>query len=225
MITRCAFSNCRQQFEVAVAEGNERWQRPMPAVCPSCSRPQSAKPIAILDYLEKLSAAYDLKSQGDYFAFNVIVEDIRSLHNIGSIFRTADGAGVSKLILCGISGVPPRKQIAKTSLGAEDTVPWTYCGNVVESIEVFKEKGVQIVGLERNDRSIECTEFVEKQMRQPLCLIVGNEVTGLSLQALSLCDAVCHLPMRGSKESLNVAVAFGIAAYMIAARINHSETL
>jgi tRNA G18 (ribose-2'-O)-methylase SpoU len=135
---------------------------------------------------------------------------------VGSIFRTADGAGFSRLYLCGITGCPPRKEITKTSLGAEDTVPWTYCAGALEVLPRLRRQGVLVVGLEQTpDSRALSSAIAEGDLRRPLCLVVGNEVAGVSAEALSRCDLACHLPMRGLKSSLNVAVAFGIAAYML----------
>src|SRR5262249_30978207 len=142
-------------------------------------------------------------------SYSAIVEDVRSLWNVGSVFRTADGSGFSQLYLCGITGCPPRKEITKTSLGAEQSVSWQYFRNVLEIIPALKKDGVMIVGLESTPDSVPLSEaLARKQLRAPLCVVVGNEVTGLSAEALLSCDIVCHLPMRGVKESLNVAVAY-----------------
>jgi tRNA G18 (ribose-2'-O)-methylase SpoU len=158
-----------------------------------------------------------------------IVEDVRSLWNIGSIFRTADGAGIKHLFLCGISGSPPRKEIAKVSLGAELTVAWSYHVSALEPLYELKERGVFIMGLEYTrdyplagiTNSTDLGEALENgRLRFPLCLVAGNEVTGVSAELLAACDIICHLPMRGMKESLNVAVAFGIAAYLLADEAN-----
>ena len=152
------------------------------------------------------------------FQFVGLVEDVRSLWNVGSIFRSADGAGFDALMLCGITATPPRKEIAKTSLGAEDHVPWFYHRSTAALIPELKKQGLFIVGLEFVDgQSINLADALEDELvTLPLCMCVGNEVTGLSAETISECDIICHLPMRGFKESLNVAVAFGIAAYQIA---------
>jgi 23S rRNA (guanosine2251-2'-O)-methyltransferase len=167
---------------------------------------------------EKDQLSAGSKPSGSPEAMTVLLEDIRSLWNVGSIFRTADGAGFSRLFLCGITGCPPRKEIAKTSLGAEDTIAWQFHRNALEVLLGLKSQGVTIIGLERTAESIPLSHAVAEQNDSPICLVLGNEVTGISLETLSLCDVVCDLPMRGTKESLNVAVAFGIAAYMIADR-------
>ena len=144
--------------------------------------------------------------------FYVICDNIRSLENIGSIFRTADALGVSKIFLCGISGRPPHEKIAKTALGAEKTVPFEYYKQTWRLIEKLKKQKVEVITLEQSKKSILYTKFKPKF---PLALIIGNEVKGVSKKTLKKADAVIHLPMKGKKESLNVSVAFGVAGYKI----------
>ena len=144
--------------------------------------------------------------------FYVICDNIRSLENIGSIFRTADALGVSKLFLCGISGRPPEAKISKTALGAEKTVPWEYHKQVWRLIEKLKAQGVHIVSLEQHWRAV---DYKKLKPIFPLALVIGNEVNGVSPKALQQSDEIIFLPMRGEKESLNVSVAFGIAGYQI----------
>jgi tRNA G18 (ribose-2'-O)-methylase SpoU len=159
----------------------------------------------------------DKPAASEKLQLSVIVEDVRSLFNVGSIFRTADGAGADRLYLCGYSGTPPRKEIAKVSLGAEDVLDWTYHLSALEPILKLRAAGHFILGLECTQNSIELKDALSQQrIAYPVCLVVGNEVTGVSPEVLEHCDLVCHLPMRGLKESLNVAVAFGVAAYMLA---------
>ena len=141
----------------------------------------------------------------------VIAHNIRSLHNVGSIFRTADGAGVTKVYLTGYTGTPPRKEISKVALGAEETVPWEYVRRPIEIIRKLKRAGVTIVALEKTDQSIDYRRF--HPCSSSVALIIGNEVRGISTPLLRYADTVMHIPMRGSKESLNVSVAFGIAVY------------
>lgn len=146
--------------------------------------------------------------------FYVILNNIRSLHNVGAIFRTADGVGVEKIWLCGITGYPPQGGIAKTALGAQDHVPWEYREDPVALAEEFKEQGYQIVLLEQTAGSVSHDVFIP---RAPVCLIIGNEVNGVSEHLVSLCDAAIEIEMAGIKNSLNVAIAFGVAAYHIRA--------
>ena len=150
--------------------------------------------------------------------FYVICDNIRSLENIGSIFRTSDALGVSKIFLCGISGKTPaweeglHKKISKTALGAEKNVLFEYFKNTEKLIDKLKKDKINIIALEQDDKAIEYTKFKPKF---PLALIVGNEVDGISKKILKKADKIIFLPMFGKKESLNVSVSFGIAGYQI----------
>jgi 23S rRNA (guanosine2251-2'-O)-methyltransferase len=149
--------------------------------------------------------------------FCVVLNNIRSLNNVGSIFRTADGVGVEKVWLCGFTGYPPQSGITKASLGAEDHVAWEYKEDIISLIKDLKSKDYQIVLLEQMAKSVSHDQFIPKT---PVCLVVGNEVTGVSEELVSLCDAALEIEMAGIKNSLNVAVAFGVAAYQIRSRLN-----
>lgn len=140
----------------------------------------------------------------------ILLNNIRSLHNVGSIFRTSDGAGVKKIFLCGQTGYPPRPDITKTAIGAEDVVPWEYYIDPIDCIKKLKKKGIQIVALEQTDKSIDHKRFKPKY---PICLVVGHEIDGVSDEILDLCDESIEISMKGEKKSLNVSVAFGIAVY------------
>ena len=142
--------------------------------------------------------------------FVVILNNIRSLYNVGSVFRTADGVGVEKLWLCGITGYPPHPQIAKTAIGAENQVTWEYHKQIEDVICEYKEKNYQIVLLEQMKESLPYDTF---NPQFPVCLIVGNEIEGVSTDIISLCDAAVEIDMQGIKNSLNVSVAFGVIAY------------
>ena len=142
----------------------------------------------------------------------VVCDNIRSLENIGSIFRTADALGVTKIFLCGISGRPPHDRIAKTALGAEKIVPFEYHKQTGRLIDRLKKEKIRIVALEQDKKAIIYTRFKPKF---PLVLVVGHEVKGISKSILKKADQVIYLPMKGQKESLNVSVAFGVAGYQI----------
>lgn len=144
--------------------------------------------------------------------FYVVAENIRSLENIGSIFRTADALGSSKIFLCGISGTPPHEKIAKTALGAEKTVPFEYFKQTGRLIDKLKREKVFIVALEQSKGAV---DYRKLKAKFPLALIIGNEVKGISKNILKKADSIIYLSMRGRKESLNVSVAFGIAGYEI----------
>ncbi|NQV00815.1 MAG: TrmH family RNA methyltransferase [Parcubacteria group bacterium] len=142
--------------------------------------------------------------------FYVICDNIRSLENIGSIFRTSDALGVDKIFLCGICGKPPHPKISKTALGAEKNIPWEYHWQIWRVIEKLKKEKVLIVALEQTKKSLLYTKFKPKF---PLALVIGNEIKGVSSCVLKKADKIVHLPMLGKKESLNVSVSFGIAGY------------
>ena len=144
--------------------------------------------------------------------FFVICDNIRSLENIGSIFRTADALAVDKIYLCGISGKPPHHKISKTALGAEETIPFEYFRQTWRLIEKLKKDKIQIVALEQSKSAVPYTKF---EPSFPLALIIGNEVKGVSKETLKKVDKTIYLPMYGKKESLNVSVAFGVAGYQI----------
>ncbi|HQK63687.1 MAG TPA: RNA methyltransferase [Candidatus Staskawiczbacteria bacterium] len=144
--------------------------------------------------------------------FYVICDNIRSLENIGSIFRTADALGVTKIYLCGICGTPPNPKISKTALGAEKNIPWEYVKQTGRLIDKLEKQGIETVALEQDKNSI---DYAKYRPNFPVALIVGNEVKGVSPKILQKCDKIIELPMVGKKESLNVSVAFGIAGYEI----------
>ena len=157
----------------------------------------------------------------------VILNNVRSLYNVGSIFRTADATGIEKIWLCGITGTPdsighgkskksevrsPKTRIAKTALGAERTVPWEYRENVISIVKELKSQDYEIVLLEQIKGS---TPYQEFEPRRPVCLVLGNEISGVSDELLALSDRAIEIEMAGLKNSLNVTVAFGIAAYHV----------
>ena len=144
--------------------------------------------------------------------FYVVLDNIRSLENIGSIFRTSDALGVDKIYLCGISGQPPHHKISKTALGAEKTIPFEYHKSASRLIKKLKAEKVRIVALEQNTKAI---DYRKLKSKFPLALVVGNEVKGISKNILVNSDIIIYLPQKGKKESLNVAVAFGVAGYHI----------
>lgn len=143
----------------------------------------------------------------------VLLDNVRSLYNVGSIFRTSDGARIEKLYLCGFTPHPPRKEIEKTALGATSSVPWEYRENAREVVLELKRKGVKIFLLELTSDSIPYYSITREQF--PLCLVLGNELTGVSKDLIELADLAIEIPMYGIKHSLNVAVAYGIALFWL----------
>lgn len=141
----------------------------------------------------------------------VIADNVRSLYNVGSIFRTSDGALVERLILTGFTPTPPRKEIEKTALGATLSVPWEYSKDPADAIRKLKKIGYKACCLEITDTVI--PYYSIEQASFPLCLVIGNEITGVSKDALAECDMAVEIPQFGIKQSLNVAVAYGIAIF------------
>ena len=144
--------------------------------------------------------------------FYLLLPNIRSSHNVGAMFRTADAFGVTKLFLVGYTPTPPRQDIHKVALGAEEWVPWEKRGKLLPLVKRLKQEGCFIAALEKTETS---TTLPMGRGGRPLALIVGNEVKGVQKNVLELCDAVWHIPMQGKKESLNVSVAAGIALYAL----------
>jgi tRNA G18 (ribose-2'-O)-methylase SpoU len=134
---------------------------------------------------------------------------------VGSIFRTCDGAGVGGLSLCGYTPTPPHRHLAKTALGAVDVVPWQKFETVEDAIADLRAKNIRILALEKTQSSVSLYDY---PLEFPVALVCGNEAEGLSPAVCALCDATVHLPMWGHKNSLNVSVAFGVAAYEVQRR-------
>jgi tRNA G18 (ribose-2'-O)-methylase SpoU len=145
--------------------------------------------------------------------FYVILHNIRSVYNVGSIFRTADALGVDKIILSGYTPDPENNpKISKTALGAERSVEWEKHCNTTTAIKKIRKKGFRIVALEQTKKS---HNVIRYKPGFPLALLLGNEVSGLSKTMLSKVDEIIEIPMLGAKESLNVSVAFGIAGFVL----------
>ncbi|MBX4210919.1 TrmH family RNA methyltransferase [Candidatus Parcubacteria bacterium] len=149
----------------------------------------------------------------------LILHNIRSTHNVGSIFRTADAAGVYKIFLTGYTPQPidrfgrAQKDIAKVALGAEKNIPWHYIKNVHTVLDRMKKEKIELIALEQSKESI---DYKKIKPKKSWALILGNEVGGISPAILKKCDLICEIPMKGKKESLNVSVAAGIALFCFA---------
>jgi tRNA G18 (ribose-2'-O)-methylase SpoU len=145
------------------------------------------------------------------FPIWVLLDNIRSLYNVGSIFRSCDGARISRLILCGYTPHPPRREIEKTALGATQSVPWEYVKEPLAAIASLKSQGIRLCVLEQADGSRPYYTLTRDLF--PLCLVVGNEITGVSERIMQEADLSVEIPMFGVKQSLNAAVALGIGLY------------
>lgn len=149
----------------------------------------------------------------------IILDNIRSLNNIGSVFRTADAFLVQKIYLCGITATPPHKDIRKTALGATDSVAWEHRENTLELIEELKSNGVKIIAVEQAEDAVMLNEFKTKE-NETLALVFGNEVKGVSQEVVSASDVVLEIPQFGTKHSLNISVSTGVVVWDIWSKIN-----
>ncbi len=142
----------------------------------------------------------------------IVLDDIRSLHNIGSVFRTADAFLIEKIYLCGITATPPNKEINKTALGATETVTWEHNADVLKVIENLKDDNVTVLSIEQVESAVFLQEFtIEKDKKY--ALIFGNEVHGVSQEAVAVCDGCIEIPQLGTKHSLNISVSAGIVVW------------
>ena len=140
----------------------------------------------------------------------VLLDDVRSMYNVGAFFRAADGVALQKLCLCGITAHPPKKAISKTALGAEETVTWEHDWDAVHKATELRSSGFQMVAIETG---VDAADLFEWQPRFPVCVMFGHEVDGLRPELLAIADAHVRIPMRGRKRSLNVATAGGVVLY------------
>lgn len=142
----------------------------------------------------------------------IILDDIRSLHNIGSVFRTSDAFLVEKIYLCGITATPPHKEIHKTALGATETVAWEYAENVTTVIQQLLKDGVKVYAIEQVENATFLDQF-QPNKNEHYALIFGNEVYGVSQEAIALAEGCIEIPQLGSKHSLNISVSAGIVVW------------
>jgi len=144
----------------------------------------------------------------------ILLENIRSLQNVWAIFRNADGSGFSKILLTGHTPTPPRNDISKTALGAQNWIDWEYFEDTIETLQNLRNEGFLIYGVELTPEAIDYQTLFGKSFEK-ICLVVGNEVSGISKEVLQICDKHVIIPMKGKKNSLNVSVAAGIVMYAL----------
>lgn len=140
----------------------------------------------------------------------IVLHDVRSLYNVGAFFRTADGAGVRDVALSGITARPPRREIAKTALGAEGTVPWSSVGDLRDWMDTWRATGGELAAIELTDAAVDLYDW---QPRWPVAVLFGHEVDGLPADVIARCSVCVRIPMLGAKHSLNVATAGGVVLY------------
>ena len=150
--------------------------------------------------------------KSEKFPLVVVLDNVRSMHNVGSVFRTADAFLISGIRLCGYTPRPPHRDIHKTALGATETVDWQYAESTAQAVQALKDEGYRIFAVEQVEKSIPLHEFSYKKSDK-LAVIFGNEVTGIEQEALNLCDGSIEIPQYGMKHSLNISVAAGIVLW------------
>ncbi|MBK8499668.1 MAG: RNA methyltransferase [Flavobacteriales bacterium] len=145
----------------------------------------------------------------------VVLDDVRSRHNVGAFFRTADAFGVEGLVLCGFTPLPPHREIEKTALGATASVPWQHAPDAADAVARLKAEGYRVIAVEQTLLARPLSEF-SRAAHQPLALVFGNELNGVSDAVISACDECLVVPQRGSKHSLNVSVCAGVVLHWLA---------
>ena len=209
----CRDSACRRPFHVPSRQLGRN------VYCLHCGKRMTARPAEVEQRLleRERSSAGGAGADLRRLPLRVIVDNVRSLWNVGSIFRTADACGVEELILTGITGCPPRPEIAKTALGAERMVRWRYAAEPAAALDALAGDGYLPVVLETGDEAVDVDRF---PWPERVCLVIGNEVAGVAAELMTRDVQRVAIPMFGGKESLNVAVAFGIAAHAAARTLN-----
>ncbi|MCE1199681.1 MAG: RNA methyltransferase [Marinilabiliales bacterium] len=152
----------------------------------------------------------------------VVLDNVRSSHNTGSLFRTGDALLIEKLYLCGITATPPDKEIRKTALGAEHTVEWEYAASTEEVAIRLKKEGYLVIAIEQVENSISLTDYLPPEGAK-LALIFGNEVKGVQQEVVDLCDFALEIPQYGTKHSFNVSVSAGIVLWDLFNKIGHQR--
>ena len=149
----------------------------------------------------------------------LVLDNVRSLHNVGAVFRTADAFALERLYLCGVTGRPPHREITKTALGSTKSVAWTHEATTLGAVQQLKSAGYQLVAVEQTTGSILLPQF-QPVVGQPLALVLGNEVFGVDDEVLALCDAAVEIPQLGTKHSLNVSVAAGVVLWDVLSKMS-----
>lgn len=171
----------------------------------------------VLDELNRINVSEFKKAEKTPII--IVLDDIRSLHNIGSVFRTSDAFLIEKIYLCGITATPPNKEIHKTALGATESVDWEYCESAIQLIQKLKSDNVKIMAIEQVEQSVMLHNF-EVAENEKYALIFGNEVKGVQQELIDEADGVIEIPQLGTKHSLNVSVSAGIVVWDLFQKIN-----
>ncbi len=163
-----------------------------------------------LDELNRITV--DVFKASEKLPVCIVLDNIRSLHNVGSVFRTADAFRIQKIYLTGITGTPPNREIHKTALGATESVDWEYVEKPADAVARLRQDGFTIIVVEQTDQSVALQTF-GPQTGQKICLVFGNEIHGVSDEVIQLADVAVEIPQAGTKHSLNVSVCAGIVVW------------
>ncbi len=201
----CTDPECGFRFPLSPTE--KRLSR-----CPKCGAALETAEMPYRSFSVPVKTKYIKRNR-----FVCVLDNIRSTYNVGSVFRTSDGAGIDKLYLCGITPTPDHPKVGKTALDAEKAVPWEHSWSVTETVRELHEEGFMIISLEGGNTALNLFEALPliKKADKPIALLVGNEVSGVDPEVVAGSSMCVYIPMEGIKESLNVATAFGIASYLI----------
>lgn len=145
------------------------------------------------------------------FPVVLLLDNVRSLHNVGSVFRTADAFLIEELVLCGVTGTPPNKEIEKTALGATSSVKWSHSKTTLDAVNQLKDRGYSVYGVEQAQNSVSLPQF--KYSAEKIALVFGNEVYGVEQEVIDNCAAVIEIPQAGTKHSLNISVSVGVVLW------------
>ena len=148
----------------------------------------------------------------------IVLDDVRSMHNVGAVFRTADTFRVERVVLCGITGCPPHAELHKTALGAEDSVEWIHFDSALEAVQQLKAEGYKVLAIEQVEHSTKLPRFVADSDKR-YAVVLGNEVKGVHQEVVDACDGCLEIPQLGTKHSLNVSVTAGIVVYDFARQL------
>ena len=199
----CTSEKCRFRFPVIEREE-------VIISCPKCGA--TLKDVAT-SYGRHTVQKEDITSSS--MEMQVMLDNIRSLYNVGSVFRTAESVGVQKLHLCGMTATPDNPRLAKTAIGAENLVLWEHHNNALVAAQTLVDEGYALWAIEGGKDATPLFDAEPPTDYQKIVLVIGNELAGIDPEILKICERVLYIPMQGSKESLNLTVAFGIAAYFL----------
>ena len=203
IIFECINSKCLFRYPV-------KSSAKYPQFCPKCK----SKVKIALEYCEYHSDSATFPQSNKTY-FSILLDNLRSAYNVGSILRSADGFHINHIYLCGMTATPDNSKISKTSLGAENSVAWSYSSNSLITAQKLKQDDFYLYGLETGPNSHPIYEINEPKKTQNKVLIVGNELAGIDPMVRNLCDDLIYIPMMGMKSSYNVSIAFGIAAFYL----------